>query len=94
MLSEIQLHMFREGQCNRNRIEMYDRTTSEDDRTGVYCEGPVPNYMSESNRVFLRILGSRLSEKPVIHGRYTVYRPANQKKGEGTQLCMVLGSNT
>ncbi|XP_052819353.1 neuropilin and tolloid-like protein 1 isoform X2 [Mya arenaria] len=79
LLSDIKLHMLRDGQCTRNRIEMYDRTTSEDDRTGVYCAGPVPNYMSESNRVYLRILGSRLSEKPVLHGRYTVYRPANTR---------------
>lgn len=76
LLSEIKLHMLREGQCERNRIEFYDRTTSEDDRTGVYCAGPVPFYKSESNRVYLRILGSRLSEKPVIFGRYTVYKPA------------------
>lgn len=57
---------------------MYDRTTSDDDRTGVYCAGPVPDYKSESNRVYLRILGSRLSEKPVIFGRYTVYKAARK----------------
>lgn len=76
LLSEIKLHMLREGQCQRNRIELYDRTTSEDDRTGVYCAGPVQDYRSESNRVYLRILGSRLSEKPVVFGRYTIYKPA------------------
>ncbi|XP_053402482.1 neuropilin and tolloid-like protein 1 isoform X2 [Mercenaria mercenaria] len=82
LLSEIKLHMLREGQCNRNRIELYDRTSSEEDRTGVYCSGPVQDYRSESNRVYLRILGSRLSEKPVIFGRYTVYKPARTKSNE------------
>ncbi|KAH3777085.1 hypothetical protein DPMN_178522 [Dreissena polymorpha] len=82
MLTEIQLYMLRDEQCSRNRIEMYDRTTSEDDRTGVYCAGPVPSYRSESNRVFLRILGSRLSEKPVLQARYTVFKPENTKHGE------------
>ena len=76
LLSDIKLHMLRKDQCTRNRIEMFDRTTSEDDRTAVHCDGPVPDYRSESNRVYLRILGSRLSEKPVIFGRYTVYKPA------------------
>ncbi|KAH3777100.1 hypothetical protein DPMN_178537 [Dreissena polymorpha] len=83
MLTEIQLHMLRDEQCSRNRIEMYGRTTSEDDRTGVYCAGPVPSYRSESIRVFLRILGSRLLEKPVLQARYTVFKPENTKHGEG-----------
>ena len=69
--------MTRNQQCVRNRIEIYDGTTNDDDRTGVYCGGSVQNYKSESNRIFLRIFGSRLSEKPVLLARYTVFKPAN-----------------
>lgn len=82
--------MLREGQCERNRIEMYDRTTSDDDRTGVYCagraQGHVQDYKSESNRVYLRIFGSRLSEKPVLFARYTIYKPENTAKGTGRYI--------
>ncbi|KAL4234609.1 Domain first found in C1r [Mactra antiquata] len=82
LLSEVKLVMLREGMCMRNRIEFYDRTSSEEDRTGVYCAGPVNDYHSESNRIYVRILGSKLSEKPVMFGRYTVYRPAATTEGQ------------
>ena len=74
-LHDMKLHMSNNGQCQRNIMEIYDGTTSEDDKNGVYCDSTVSDYSSLTNRLYLRLRGSRLSEKPIFSGRYTVFKP-------------------
>ena len=71
----MKLHMSSNGQCQRNVMEIYDGTTSEDDKYGVFCDSKVTDYSSLTNRLYLRLRGSRLSEKPIFSGRYTVFKP-------------------
>ena len=74
-LHDMKLHMSSNGQCQRNVMEIYDGTTSEDDKYGVFCDSKVTDYSSLTNRLYLRLRGSRLSEKPIFSGRYTVFKP-------------------
>ena len=70
----MKLHMSKNGQCDRNVMEIYDGRSSEDDKYAVYCDGDIADYSSLTNRVYLRLMGSRLSEKPVFSGRFTVFK--------------------
>ena len=71
----MKLYMSKNGQCERNLMEIYDGRTSEDDKGAVYCDGDVADYTSLTRRLFLRLRGSRLSEKPIFSCRFTVFKP-------------------
>ncbi|XP_033754730.1 uncharacterized protein LOC117337738 [Pecten maximus] len=60
--------------CGANYIEIYDKTTASSDRIFHYCNGPLPEFVSVSSRVFIRLYGNQQESLPRIEVQYSVYR--------------------
>ncbi|KAL3859676.1 hypothetical protein ACJMK2_009884 [Sinanodonta woodiana] len=74
-ISDLSLEFSKANECDLNMVEIYDGTTAESRREAVYCKGsPVDEFVSNTNRVFIRILGQRLAWKPTLKAVYTVFK--------------------
>ncbi|XP_060073814.1 uncharacterized protein LOC132553575 isoform X2 [Ylistrum balloti] len=73
-LSHVSAWFPRPKDCSANYIEIYDKTTAPKDRIFHYCNGPLPEFVSVSSRVFIRLYGNRPESLPRVDVQYSVYR--------------------
>ncbi|XP_069114101.1 uncharacterized protein [Argopecten irradians] len=78
--------------CGANFIEIYDKTTSSRDRIFHYCNGPLPEFVSVSSRVFIRVYGNQPDYLPRVEVQYSVYKKALPRHSSSTDdKCDSLG---
>ncbi|CAG5128475.1 unnamed protein product, partial [Candidula unifasciata] len=75
-LRSSELEMKHRKRCDLHNITVYDRTTLESAAKESFCrsQNEVLDISSDSNRVFVRLFGSSLHNKPYLRLAYTLFR--------------------
>ncbi|CAG5120138.1 unnamed protein product, partial [Candidula unifasciata] len=75
-LRSSEMDMRNRKRCDNNNITIYERTTLDSAIKGKYCPGSDERFdmTSDSNRVFVRLYGSSITNKPNVKMIYSLVR--------------------
>ncbi|CAL1541949.1 unnamed protein product [Lymnaea stagnalis] len=71
-----ELELKNKKRCDVNNVTVFERTTLDSAKKEEYCKGGVQfmDFVSESNRVFVRLFGSTYASKPTLRLVYSLVR--------------------